>query len=1329
MADELKTVLGFEAGNAISTIKALTKALNGYSNAISKAASSTKSFNDSSKGIEASLNSAARANERLAQSVKKSSDAEKERDGIVKRTKDTYGKTSSRLPSNYYKSISTAQNETINNTKKYNDVVKQSVLSYGKTFSRVPTNHYAKIRAEAEKTAGAVKKSSGDMILSWKSVIRIFTIQLIHQAISKVTSAFVEGAKAARSYEISLAEIQTISGKSYKNFEDLAKRTEEFAAITGQPLPAVTEGIYQTLSNQVVDTADAFKFLGTASDFSIAAVTDLGSSVNLLSSVLNSYQLSSSQADQVAGKLFKTIELGRIRGQEFADTFGRVLVLSAQLGVELDEVFASMATLTRAGIQYNEAYTLLTNVQLKLIKPTKELKEVFADLGIASAEAGIQAYGLQGLLQKIEQAAGGTASELGEVFGRVRAIRGALGLGKTVAEQYADSLERIKKAGASDLAQAKGIVFNTNAKQVALELNKLDIAMTKFGRNTNNALLDVFNSFGGATGAIKAFTISLSLAGAAWLIVRKYADGSLAAMTKGFKNALSSGETFKASIKSLAKSPFAWAAAIGAASVLIQGYFNKNAKAAREYRDELEKTLEVSRKLGLIKYEAQLEEQRKGNNKLLSTLQKFLINRQRLFGQSDKDIQQIEQILYSSLEDQASGHLSAISGLFGSFDKFANNAVNKLKEINDEAKNISGSISDFNFERQLKSVDKYHEVYQRIARAEALRSAAVRAANKGEKKLANTLQQRAEAQSKAALAAADQTKNASLIRKAEDDVETTLKNQYNLQEEAKKQIIEQSATIKKIAPDLKTIESRVKYLIDRFKDLKKKLATTFDPLKREKILKNLAGVSKDLEKEFGKVKVYAQLANATELKSEFQAATQGFFDPLTGQVKTFEQATKDSFKNIADALKDLQTQSKSDLQAIINALVGAASNKEQQKRLYELNKLQKTGNTATSEQVKNQKEIDDAIKLSVADIKHFKSELDDINKVPTFSRSRIDDYKKRLETTKLLKKAVTDAALEAQKLALSGKSLSPEYADAVEKLAKIREALVYAEEKTPTKFLGIGPSLKDASDQLKTLIDRLSEIPEKQKAIVEGQDNANLFKAASDKLLLNQSTIENYKPADTGLESKTNGQTDAIKQKSKEAGDALGKNISDGAKLGAIAIQQASQTEVISIDFTKQKAIDTGYSLNYNISQGATQAANNVEQASQSMINSLKRVEEQIARVNQAFSGNNSETATAYRGGLLYRNNGGFTPRGSDTIPAMLSPGEFVVNAASSRKFFSQLVAINNNKQPVYRASGGPVTNVGDVNISVNGASAPKETARAVAAELTRELRRNTSRI
>jgi hypothetical protein len=67
-----------------------------------------------------------------------------------------------------------------------------------------------------------------------------------------------------------------------------------------------------------------------------------------------------------------------------ANTFGRVGALTHSMGVSLEETSAAIATLTINGIKYNEAFTLINNIMLKLIKPTDEMKKLFASNGASN---------------------------------------------------------------------------------------------------------------------------------------------------------------------------------------------------------------------------------------------------------------------------------------------------------------------------------------------------------------------------------------------------------------------------------------------------------------------------------------------------------------------------------------------------------------------------------------------------------------------------------------------------------------------------------------------------------------------------------------------------------------------------------------------------------------------------------------------------------------------------------------------------------------------------------------------------------------------------------
>lgn len=123
----------------------------------------------------------------------------------------------------------------------------------------------------------------------------------------------------------------------------------------------------------------------------------------------------------------------------------------------------------------------------------------------------------------------------------------------------------------------------------------------------------------------------------------------------------------------------------------------------------------------------------------------------------------------------------------------------------------------------------------------------------------------------------------------------------------------------------------------------------------------------------------------------------------------------------------------------------------------------------------------------------------------------------------------------------------------------------------------------------------------------------------------------------------------------------------------------------------------------------ASQIADNMERAALAS-----------ARINIA------QPQSAYAG--RYFASGG-DARGIDSIPAMLAPNEFVINSRSSRRFFTQLQAINAGQRPVYRDSGGQVTNIGDVSITVQDSGSPQKTAREVMKAFRRESRRGSSRL
>lgn len=349
------------------------------------------------------------------------------------------------------------------------------------------------LRKLDEQAAQAVK-TSHDLALSWKSIGRIVGIQLAHQAISVLTRSMREAITASLDLEIAISQVQTIDNTrlAYDQWRESIRAVSD---AFGTDIIDQTRAAYHTLSNQVADGAEAMMFLAEANKFAVAAVTTSEDAVNLLTATLNAFNIDLTKTDEVAASLFKTIEQGRILGSELANTFGRVAVPANQLGVTLHELEAALATATIRGIKTEEAMTLIRNVMLKLIRPTDEMRGFLADLGFESGEAAIRVLGFSGVLAAIEERAQGSSDELGELFGRIRAIVGAMIFAGRGLKDYENNLNEITNAQGS-FNRAVTLTLENTGKQMRIELNKIKNAfLVDFADNAIRGLSRVTNNF------------------------------------------------------------------------------------------------------------------------------------------------------------------------------------------------------------------------------------------------------------------------------------------------------------------------------------------------------------------------------------------------------------------------------------------------------------------------------------------------------------------------------------------------------------------------------------------------------------------------------------------------------------------------------------------------------------------------------------------------------------------------------------------------------------------------------------------------------------------
>jgi TP901 family phage tail tape measure protein len=318
-----------------------------------------------------------------------------------------------------------------------------------------------------------------------------------------------QGATDAQELAQRIAEIRTISQGSQLTPGAWGAGLTNISNQFGMDVIDVAKAAYETLSNQVAKGAEAFDFVGKSALFAKTTVATNAEAVDLLTGAINAYGMKSSDTTRISAELFKTIDLGRVRASDMANSFGQVAIQAEQLGVSFEDMLGVISSGTRKGIKYDELATQLRGVMTALIKPSEAMKTALREMGADSAQAAVQMFGLPGVVDRLAKSTGGASEEMARLFPNVRGLRLFMGLAGDGATQLADDIKKIKYDSLTEYGKAATDMMGSQAVKVAqlnTEFKNYFIAM---GDTLNAVKASTFDVFGNGTNAITSMAHSV----------------------------------------------------------------------------------------------------------------------------------------------------------------------------------------------------------------------------------------------------------------------------------------------------------------------------------------------------------------------------------------------------------------------------------------------------------------------------------------------------------------------------------------------------------------------------------------------------------------------------------------------------------------------------------------------------------------------------------------------------------------------------------------------------------------------------------------------------
>lgn len=211
-------------------------------------------------------------------------------------------------------------------------------------------------------------------------------------------------------FEQRMAEIKSITGLTGQQISDLGDQIKAMTRTLPQTADELGAGLYEIFSAGITESADAMATLRLSAQAAVAGLTDTATTSKAGISTMNAFRLQVKDLTHIYDVQFMTVKDGILRYEELADVIGNVAPSAEAAGQSMEEMFATIAFLTRQGLSAANSATALGRAYDTLVQPQTIAK--FRELGIAVADVSSEVVQTDPLLMGLRNSIASASSAL-----------------------------------------------------------------------------------------------------------------------------------------------------------------------------------------------------------------------------------------------------------------------------------------------------------------------------------------------------------------------------------------------------------------------------------------------------------------------------------------------------------------------------------------------------------------------------------------------------------------------------------------------------------------------------------------------------------------------------------------------------------------------------------------------------------------------------------------------------------------------------------------------------------------------------------------------------
>ena len=225
------------------------------------------------------------------------------------------------------------------------------------------------------------------------------------QKISSIGSAVSStGSTLTKSFTVPIAGLGTAATKLAADFESAMSKVEAISGSTEQEMSQLTDKAIEMGAKtkfSAKESADAFTYMamagwdaeqmmaGISGIMSLAAADglDLATTSDIVTDALTAFGLEAKDSAKFADALAMASSAANTNVSMLGESFKYVAPVAGSLGYDYRDIAVALGLMANSGIKASQAGTTLRAAMTRMVKPTKDAKELMAQYGIEMTNA------------------------------------------------------------------------------------------------------------------------------------------------------------------------------------------------------------------------------------------------------------------------------------------------------------------------------------------------------------------------------------------------------------------------------------------------------------------------------------------------------------------------------------------------------------------------------------------------------------------------------------------------------------------------------------------------------------------------------------------------------------------------------------------------------------------------------------------------------------------------------------------------------------------------------------------------------------------------------